>query len=167
MIGKLTKETINLTARAAKAPLTSEGSVASNAKKLAKPVLPDTEVVLICSAWGNNRTCLQQAMPYNQQQIKHQRLPHQHTRAGGAGPAPDRISRFLSNFCALTSHLAVHATPQAGMVQLDCKVPGTGIPGVQTQQGHPQKYSDEIYVDWSCSGGLYGSNWPAPLSCPT
>eukprot|EP00983_Pelagomonas_calceolata_P048862 1141252-Pelagomonas_calceolata.AAC.1 len=35
---------------------TSEGSVASDAKKLVKPVLPDTEVALKCSAWGKNRT---------------------------------------------------------------------------------------------------------------
>eukprot|EP00983_Pelagomonas_calceolata_P109978 1159619-Pelagomonas_calceolata.AAC.6 len=35
--------------------MTSEGSVASNAENLAKPVLPDTEVALICRAWGKNR----------------------------------------------------------------------------------------------------------------
>eukprot|EP00983_Pelagomonas_calceolata_P099393 1158451-Pelagomonas_calceolata.AAC.8 len=34
---------------------TSEGSVASDAEKLAKPVLLGTSVSLICSAWGNNR----------------------------------------------------------------------------------------------------------------
>eukprot|EP00983_Pelagomonas_calceolata_P103071 1158878-Pelagomonas_calceolata.AAC.1 len=42
---------------------TSEGGVASSAEKLANPALPDTEVATICSAWGNNRTFLQQAMP--------------------------------------------------------------------------------------------------------
>eukprot|EP00983_Pelagomonas_calceolata_P119562 1160619-Pelagomonas_calceolata.AAC.4 len=42
---------------------TSEGNVASDAEKLAKPVLPNTEVALICSAWGNNRTFLQHGMP--------------------------------------------------------------------------------------------------------
>eukprot|EP00983_Pelagomonas_calceolata_P037807 1136521-Pelagomonas_calceolata.AAC.5 len=34
---------------------TSEGSAASDAGKLEKPVLPDTEVALTCSAWGKNR----------------------------------------------------------------------------------------------------------------
>eukprot|EP00983_Pelagomonas_calceolata_P021545 674858-Pelagomonas_calceolata.AAC.1 len=35
--------------------MTREGSVASDAEKLAKPVLPDTEVALMSNAWGNNR----------------------------------------------------------------------------------------------------------------
>eukprot|EP00983_Pelagomonas_calceolata_P081265 1155503-Pelagomonas_calceolata.AAC.6 len=38
------------------------GGVARNAEKLAKPVLPDTEVALICSA-RDNRAFLQQTMP--------------------------------------------------------------------------------------------------------
>eukprot|EP00983_Pelagomonas_calceolata_P012270 391894-Pelagomonas_calceolata.AAC.1 len=41
--------------------LTSGGSVASDAEKLAKPILPYTEVALVCSAWGNHRTFLQQS----------------------------------------------------------------------------------------------------------
>eukprot|EP00983_Pelagomonas_calceolata_P018215 570840-Pelagomonas_calceolata.AAC.10 len=41
----------------------SGGNVARNAENLAKPVLPDTGVALICSAWGNNGTFLQQSMP--------------------------------------------------------------------------------------------------------
>eukprot|EP00983_Pelagomonas_calceolata_P097393 1158243-Pelagomonas_calceolata.AAC.2 len=41
---------------------TSERSATSDAKKMAKPVLPDTEVALICSAWGNNRTSLLQTI---------------------------------------------------------------------------------------------------------
>eukprot|EP00983_Pelagomonas_calceolata_P038608 1136852-Pelagomonas_calceolata.AAC.2 len=35
--------------------MTSGGSVASDAEKLAKPVLLGTSVSLICRAWGNNR----------------------------------------------------------------------------------------------------------------
>eukprot|EP00983_Pelagomonas_calceolata_P115074 1160154-Pelagomonas_calceolata.AAC.3 len=108
----------------------SEGSVASDAEKLAKPVLSNTQVGLICSAWGN-RTSLQQTMPcsrmhaciaecapcklllpfiahfrlssYDQQQTTHKRISHPHTRAGGAGPAPHRISRLP---CI---HLSIHA----------------------------------------------------------
>eukprot|EP00983_Pelagomonas_calceolata_P019402 610021-Pelagomonas_calceolata.AAC.3 len=40
----------------------------------------------------------------NQQQTTHQRLPHSHTRAGGAGPAPHRISKLTY------LHLSIHAT---------------------------------------------------------
>eukprot|EP00983_Pelagomonas_calceolata_P098424 1158346-Pelagomonas_calceolata.AAC.6 len=39
----------------------------------------------------------------SQQQTTHQRLPHPHTRAGGAGPAPHRISKVS---CL---HLSIHA----------------------------------------------------------
>eukprot|EP00983_Pelagomonas_calceolata_P009474 306569-Pelagomonas_calceolata.AAC.1 len=38
---------------------TSEGSDASDAENLAKPVLPDTELALICNARGNDRAFLQ------------------------------------------------------------------------------------------------------------
>eukprot|EP00983_Pelagomonas_calceolata_P070923 1150971-Pelagomonas_calceolata.AAC.4 len=71
--------------------MTSEGSVASNAGKLAKPALPaQSDCALICSAWSNNCTFLK-TMPcscmhaHNQQYVMHQRLPHPNTRAGGAG----------------------------------------------------------------------------------
>eukprot|EP00983_Pelagomonas_calceolata_P015073 479140-Pelagomonas_calceolata.AAC.2 len=45
--------------------------------------------------------CLLQALL--RQQNLHQRLPHPHIRAGGAGPAPHRISKLL---CL---HLSIHA----------------------------------------------------------
>eukprot|EP00983_Pelagomonas_calceolata_P021519 673765-Pelagomonas_calceolata.AAC.11 len=51
--------TSSLPSRNPGAKMTSEGSVASNAEKLVKPVLPDTKVALMCSAWGNNRAFLQ------------------------------------------------------------------------------------------------------------
>eukprot|EP00983_Pelagomonas_calceolata_P066885 1149248-Pelagomonas_calceolata.AAC.4 len=43
----------------------------------------------------------------NQQQTKHQRLPHPHTRAGGEGPAPHRTA----NFCTFTSLITQQLTP--------------------------------------------------------
>eukprot|EP00983_Pelagomonas_calceolata_P115813 1160239-Pelagomonas_calceolata.AAC.2 len=47
----------------------------------------------------------------NKQQTIHQRLPHPHTRAGGAGPAHHFISKLCAIFSALPSQLAVHITP--------------------------------------------------------
>eukprot|EP00983_Pelagomonas_calceolata_P116004 1160259-Pelagomonas_calceolata.AAC.2 len=46
----------------------------------------------------------------NQQQTIHQRLPHPHTSAGGAGHAPHCTSTLLC------PHLSIHAW-QAGMVR--------------------------------------------------
>eukprot|EP00983_Pelagomonas_calceolata_P095786 1158050-Pelagomonas_calceolata.AAC.2 len=82
-------------------------------------------MALICSAWGSsNRTypaadqalftsaCIAECMPCklllpfiayllpldSQQQTINQGVPHPHTRAGGASPAPHRISRLQATF---------------------------------------------------------------------
>eukprot|EP00983_Pelagomonas_calceolata_P072709 1151835-Pelagomonas_calceolata.AAC.2 len=109
-----------------KSLVTSGGSVASDAKKLAEPVLLGTSVSLICSAGATTyfpatdqalfthaciAECAVQAAPFIvsllplgfQQQTIHQWLPHPHTRPGGAGPAPHSISKLP---CL---HLSIHA----------------------------------------------------------
>eukprot|EP00983_Pelagomonas_calceolata_P081654 1155640-Pelagomonas_calceolata.AAC.3 len=32
---------------------------------------------------------------------------------------------------------------------MDCKFPATCHPQARTQQRQPQKYADEVYIDWS------------------
>eukprot|EP00983_Pelagomonas_calceolata_P067214 1149403-Pelagomonas_calceolata.AAC.2 len=110
---------------------TGEGSVASYANKWEKPVFPGTEVALICSAWGNNRTSLQQtkicsciaecapckllltcllAPPRHSaaDQIPEAPLP---AHRGRGCRSPHRINTLRANSSALTSQLAVHITP--------------------------------------------------------
>eukprot|EP00983_Pelagomonas_calceolata_P078559 1154305-Pelagomonas_calceolata.AAC.2 len=66
----------------------------------------------------------------NQQQTIHQRLSHPHTRAGGAGPAPNCISKLPC--LHLSIHAATHNIRQAGMVRswtaksLERTLPGPG-----------------------------------------
>eukprot|EP00983_Pelagomonas_calceolata_P072390 1151688-Pelagomonas_calceolata.AAC.4 len=87
-----------------------------------------------------------------QQQTMHQRLPHPHTRAGGAGPAPHCISGLCAIFSSLTSQLAAH-------IIVNCEVHGMGTPAPQTHQGHPQMYAGKICTDRSPSGGLRWPGW--------
>eukprot|EP00983_Pelagomonas_calceolata_P119654 1160627-Pelagomonas_calceolata.AAC.3 len=106
---------------------TSEGSVASDAGKLAKPVLLDTECLgqqQDLTAAGHAlfmHACVAEQLhgvlllPFiaccrlslgNQQQTIHQRLPYLQTRVGGAGHAPHRISKLPCLY--LSNHAATH-----------------------------------------------------------
>eukprot|EP00983_Pelagomonas_calceolata_P020584 647697-Pelagomonas_calceolata.AAC.3 len=92
----------------------------------------------------------------NQQQTAQQRLLHPHTRAGGASPAPRRISKLP---CL---HLSIHAATRTTIrtkVQLTVKFPERATSRPRTQQGHPLEYADEACVDWSCSEGLRWLGW--------
>eukprot|EP00983_Pelagomonas_calceolata_P105505 1159136-Pelagomonas_calceolata.AAC.2 len=160
--------------------MTSEGSVASDAEKLAELVLPDTEVALICSAWGKNRTypaaghalfthaCIAGRAPcklllpfiaycrlslYNQQRTIHQRLPHPHTRVG----VQVLLHVASANFRAFTSLFTQQLTTSLEQVRLRSprnRSPPSPGPG----RGIHIKYADKVCVNWSCSGGLDGSN---------
>eukprot|EP00983_Pelagomonas_calceolata_P071758 1151392-Pelagomonas_calceolata.AAC.5 len=65
---------------------------------MAKPVLPDIEVALIYSAWGTNRTCLQQTMPSSRMQacIRWQRSPRNRPPPGPRPSMGIHISMLIN-----------------------------------------------------------------------
>eukprot|EP00983_Pelagomonas_calceolata_P119563 1160619-Pelagomonas_calceolata.AAC.5 len=46
------------------------------------------------------------------------------------------------------------------------KSPERATPRPRAQQGHPQKYADEVRVDWSCYWGMRWPAWETPKLCP-
>eukprot|EP00983_Pelagomonas_calceolata_P040706 1137740-Pelagomonas_calceolata.AAC.5 len=64
-------------------------------KRTAKPVLPDTEVTLICSAWGNNRAFLLQNMPSAAGMVRRWTAKFSKRESPDPGPSKGILKRTL------------------------------------------------------------------------